>query len=123
MATVFLPGVAEGAGRRRAADGATSTADGPEGLYAIGALSEIGLADTRPIHRAARWSVERGIAPAKPVQDERFRHEADAVKAKMSKGENTRAGLGTLLRKQGCDPQVGRHARHRWADPHGFHRT
>ena len=42
---------------------------GREGLYAIGALPEIGLADARQIHRAARWLVERGIPPAHHVRE------------------------------------------------------
>ena len=50
---------------------------GREGLYAIGALPEIGLADARQIHRAARWLVESGIPPAHHVREERARHEAE----------------------------------------------
>ena len=54
---------------------------GSENLYAIGSMPEIGLADARQIHRAARWLVERGIHPAKFVRDEHARHEAAAMKA------------------------------------------
>lgn len=54
---------------------------GREGLFAIGALPEIGLADARQIHRAARWLVERGIPPAHFVQEERARHEAERSRA------------------------------------------
>lgn len=54
---------------------------GREGLYAIGALPEIGLADARQIHRAARWLVERGINPVDYVQEERDRHEAERSRA------------------------------------------
>lgn len=57
---------------------------GKEGLYAIGAMPEIGLADARQIHRAARWLVERGEHPAQYVQDERARHEAEEAKAKAN---------------------------------------
>lgn len=55
---------------------------GHEGLYAIGALPEIGLADARQIHRAARWLVERGVHPAQYVRDELARHEAEEARAK-----------------------------------------
>ena len=55
---------------------------GREGLYAIGAMPEIGLADARQIHRAARWLVERGIHPAQYVRDEHARQEAEEAKAR-----------------------------------------
>lgn len=57
---------------------------GREGLYAIGALPEIGLADARQIHRAARWLVERGIHPLRYVEDERSRHEAETARSKAN---------------------------------------
>lgn len=58
--------------------------NGREGLYAIGALSEIGLADARRIHRAARWLVERGISPADYVREELARHEQERARRKVN---------------------------------------
>ncbi len=55
---------------------------GKEGLYAVGAMPEIGLADARQIHRAARWLVERGEHPAHYVHEEQARHDEEAIKAK-----------------------------------------
>ncbi len=55
-----------------------------EGLYAIGMLPEIGLADARQIHRAARWLVERGVHPAQYVRDERARQEAEEARSKAN---------------------------------------
>jgi len=57
---------------------------GKEGLYAVGALPEIGLADARQIHRAARWLVERGTHPAHYVQEEQARHDEEAFRAKSN---------------------------------------
>lgn len=58
--------------------------NGREGLFAIGALSEIGLADARRIHRAARWLVERGISPADYVREEIARHEEERARRKVN---------------------------------------
>ncbi|MHB1941557.1 MAG: tyrosine-type recombinase/integrase [Acidiferrobacteraceae bacterium] len=57
---------------------------GKEGLYAVGAMPEIGLADARQIHRAARWLVERGEHPAHYVQQEQARHDEEAFRAKTN---------------------------------------
>lgn len=58
--------------------------NGREGLYAIGAQPEIGLADARQIHRAARWLVERGIHPAHYVREERARLDAEHLRSKAN---------------------------------------
>lgn len=50
---------------------------GREGLFALGTFPEIGLADARRIHLAARWLVERGIPPAQYVKEERARYEVE----------------------------------------------
>lgn len=50
---------------------------GREGLYALGSFPEIGLADARRAHMAARWLVERGIHPAHYVREERDRYEVE----------------------------------------------
>lgn len=56
--------------------------NGREGLYAIGPFPEIGLADARKIHLAARWLVERGIHPAHYAQEERRRLDAEERRQK-----------------------------------------
>lgn len=50
---------------------------GREGLFALGPFPEIGLADARRIHLAARWLVERGIHPAHYVREQRQRLETE----------------------------------------------
>lgn len=55
---------------------------GREGLFALGSFPEIGLADARRIHLAARWLVERGVHPAHHVRDERTRLDADEQRKK-----------------------------------------
>lgn len=55
---------------------------GREGLFALGSFPEIGLADARRIHLAARWLVERGIHPAHYVREERTRLDADEQRKK-----------------------------------------
>lgn len=56
--------------------------NGREGLFAIGPFPEIGLADARRIHLAARWQVERGERPVEYVRDERKRLDADEQRKK-----------------------------------------
>lgn len=58
--------------------------NGREGLYAVGAMPEISLANARQIHRAARWLVERGIHPAHYVREEMERLEADELRQKKN---------------------------------------
>lgn len=58
--------------------------NGREGLYAIGALPEISLADARLIHRAARWLVERGVPPARYAKDEYARLEQETARRKVN---------------------------------------
>lgn len=50
--------------------------DAREGLFALGAMPEISLADARKIHRAARWLVKRKINPAQYMREETARKEA-----------------------------------------------
>lgn len=54
--------------------------DKREGLLAIGVMPEIGLADARKIHRAARWLVERKIHPTQYVREENARREAEQLR-------------------------------------------
>ncbi len=56
--------------------------NGREGLYAIGAFPEIGLADARKAHLAARCLVARGIHPAHYAQEERRRVDAEERRRK-----------------------------------------
>ena len=58
--------------------------NGSENLYAIGALPEIGLADARRIHQAARWLVERGKHPAQYAREERERLHTDQLRRKTN---------------------------------------
>lgn len=58
--------------------------NGGENLYAIGALPEIGLADARRIHLAARWLVERGRHPAQYAREERDRLHTEQVRRKTN---------------------------------------
>ncbi len=59
--------------------------NGREGLYTLGVMPEIGLADARRIHRAARWLVKRGIHPTHYVREEIARQEAE--RSRHSKNE------------------------------------
>ncbi len=56
--------------------------NGREGLYAIGTFPEIGLADARKAHLAARYLVARGIHPAHYAQEERRRVDAEERRQK-----------------------------------------
>ncbi len=56
--------------------------NGREGLYAIGTFPEIGLADARKAHLAARCLVARGIHPAHYAQEKRRRLDAEERRQK-----------------------------------------
>jgi integrase len=56
--------------------------NGREGLFAIGSFPEIGLADARRIHLAARWLVERGIHPAHYAREQRDQLDAEEHRRK-----------------------------------------
>jgi integrase len=58
--------------------------NGVEGLYAIGAMPEIGLADARRIHRAARWLVERGIHPRDYAKEKRASDEVERLRGQAN---------------------------------------
>jgi len=56
---------------------------GKEQTLTIGSYPEIGLADARKAHRAARWLVERGESPLGYIKAEIERLEAERAKADM----------------------------------------
>lgn len=58
--------------------------DGKEGLYAIGSYPEIGLADARQIHRAARWLVARGKHPSEYASEQRKHEIAEHARRKAN---------------------------------------